>query len=163
MQRLTGQTPQELESRRIDATRGWAKRWGAVVVLKGAPTVVACPDGRVSVNPTGSPALASAGTGDVLTGTLVALLAQGLAPYDAARIALSPAHSRSRNAGHSVALHSSADSTRSAIRSNFSFVPALVILTSFIIHSVRATARAWQNANHGEPFFLRLPERRQSL
>ncbi|HEY6196538.1 MAG TPA: NAD(P)H-hydrate dehydratase, partial [Candidatus Eisenbacteria bacterium] len=88
MQRLTGQTPQELESRRIDATRGWAKRWGAVVVLKGAPTVVACPDGRVSVNPTGSPALASAGTGDVLTGTLVALLAQGLAPYDAARLAV---------------------------------------------------------------------------
>ena len=65
-----------------------SKRWGAVVVLKGAPTVVACPDGRVSVNPTGSPALASAGTGDVLTGTLVALLAQGLAPYDAARLAV---------------------------------------------------------------------------
>ncbi len=88
MQRLTGQTPQELESRRIDATRGWAKRWGAVVVLKGAPTVVACPDGRVSVTPPGSPALATAGTGDVLTGTLVALLAQGLAPYDAARLAV---------------------------------------------------------------------------
>ncbi len=88
MQRLTGQTPQELESRRIDATKGWAQRWGAVVVLKGAPTVVAAPDGRVSVNPTGSPALATAGTGDVLTGTIVALLAQGLQPYDAARLAV---------------------------------------------------------------------------
>ena len=87
MQRLTGQPAAELEARRIDAARGWAQRWGAVVVLKGAPTVVAAPDGRVSVNPTGGPALATAGTGDVLTGTLVALLAQGLAPYDAARVA----------------------------------------------------------------------------
>jgi ADP-dependent NAD(P)H-hydrate dehydratase / NAD(P)H-hydrate epimerase len=88
MSRLTGQSHQELESRRIDATKGWAQRWGAVVVLKGAPTVVAAPDGRVSVNPTGSPALATAGTGDVLTGTIVALLAQGLAPFDAARLAV---------------------------------------------------------------------------
>jgi NAD(P)H-hydrate epimerase len=56
-------------------------------VLKGAPTVVAAPDGRVSVNTTGSAALATAGTGDVLTGVLVALLAEGLAPYDAARVA----------------------------------------------------------------------------
>jgi NAD(P)H-hydrate epimerase len=88
MHRLTGQTPEELESRRIDASKGWAQRWGAVVVLKGAPTVVASPDGRVSVNPTGSAALATAGTGDVLTGVLVALLAQGLAPFDAARLAV---------------------------------------------------------------------------
>jgi ADP-dependent NAD(P)H-hydrate dehydratase / NAD(P)H-hydrate epimerase len=56
-------------------------------VMKGAPTVVAAPDGRVSVNPTGTPALATAGTGDVLAGVLVALLAQGLAPFDAARLA----------------------------------------------------------------------------
>ena len=49
--------------------------------------MVAAPDGRVSVNPTGGPALATAGTGDVLTGTLVALLAQGLNAYDAARLA----------------------------------------------------------------------------
>jgi len=88
MQRLTGQDAAELEARRIDAARGWAQRWGAVVVMKGAPTVVAAPDGRLSVNPTGSPALATAGTGDVLTGALVALLAQGLAPFDAARLAV---------------------------------------------------------------------------
>lgn len=88
MQRLTGQSPAELEARRIDAAKGWAQRWGAVVVLKGGPTVIAAPDGRVSVNPTGGPSLATAGTGDVLTGTLVALLAQGLAPYDAARLAV---------------------------------------------------------------------------
>jgi len=88
MQRLTGQDAAELEARRIDAARGWAQRWGAVVVMKGAPTVVAAPDGRVSVNPTGTPALATAGTGDVLAGVLVALLAQGLAPFDAARLAV---------------------------------------------------------------------------
>ena len=87
MQRLTGVSAQELEAHRIDAAQEWAKRWGVVVVLKGAPTVVAAPDGRVSVNPTGSSALATAGTGDVLTGILVALLAQGLPPYDAARLA----------------------------------------------------------------------------
>ena len=88
MSRLTGHTIAELEARRIDAAHGWARRWGATLVLKGAPTVVAAPDGRVSVNPTGSAALATAGTGDVLTGVLVALLAEGLAPYDAARIAV---------------------------------------------------------------------------
>lgn len=88
MQRLSGQSPVELEARRIDAAKGWAQRWGAVVVLKGGPTVIAAPDGRVSVNSTGGPSLATAGTGDVLTGTLVALLAQGLAPYDAARLAV---------------------------------------------------------------------------
>src|SRR5262249_53972692 len=88
MHALTGQSPPEREARRFDAARGWAQRWGAVVVLKGAPTVVAAPDGRVSVNPTGTPALATAGTGDVLTGALVALLAQGLEPWDAARLAV---------------------------------------------------------------------------
>ncbi len=88
MQRLSGQSPAELEARRIDAARGWAQRWGATVVLKGAPTVIASPSGEVSVNPTGNAALATAGTGDVLTGILVALLAQGLAPYDAARLAV---------------------------------------------------------------------------
>lgn len=87
MQRLTGLAPAELEARRIDAARGWAQKWGATLLLKGSPTVVAAADGRVSVNPTGSPALATAGTGDALTGLLVALLAQGLAPYDAARVA----------------------------------------------------------------------------
>ena len=88
MERLTGIAAAELEARRIDAARGWAQRWGAVLVMKGAPTVVAAPDGRVSVNPTGSAALATAGTGDVLTGTLVALLAQGLPAWDAARVAV---------------------------------------------------------------------------
>jgi len=87
MARLTGLSPTELEARRIDTARGWAQRWGATLVLKGAPTVVAAPDGHASVNPTGSAVLATAGTGDVLTGVLVAFLAEGMAPYDAARAA----------------------------------------------------------------------------
>ncbi len=87
MSRLTGVAPAELEARRLDAAREWALRWGCVLVLKGAPTVVAGPDGRASVNPTGNPGMATAGMGDVLTGIVAALLAQGLAPYDAARAA----------------------------------------------------------------------------
>src|SRR2546422_10000872 len=54
------------------------------MVLKGAGTVVAGPDGRLAVNPTGNPGLATGGTGDVLTGIITGLLAQGLAPWGAA-------------------------------------------------------------------------------
>jgi len=88
MGRLTGDTPASLEARRIDAAREWAERWKAVVVLKGAPTVTAAPDGRATVNSTGNPGLATAGTGDVLAGMVAALLAQRLDPYDAARAAV---------------------------------------------------------------------------
>src|SRR5262249_33143207 len=63
-----------------------AARWGQVVVLKGATTVVASPDGRSLVHAVGNPALATAGTGDVLAGAIVGLLAQGLAPFDAAAL-----------------------------------------------------------------------------
>ena len=63
-----------------------AQRWRQVVVLKGARTVVAAPDGRAARAPFENPALATGGTGDVLSGTIGALLAQGLPPYDAARL-----------------------------------------------------------------------------
>ncbi len=63
-----------------------ARTWGQVVVLKGARTVVAAPDGTAAVAPFENPALASGGTGDVLAGTVGALLAQGLAPFSAARL-----------------------------------------------------------------------------
>lgn len=73
---------------RIDAVRDLARQWDAVLVLKGMPSVVGLPDGRVLVGPPGRPALATAGSGDTLAGTLVGLLAQGLPSSDAALCAL---------------------------------------------------------------------------
>lgn len=64
--------------------RALASRRGAVLLAKGSPTVVAAPDGRVAVVTTGDARLATAGTGDVLTGAITALLAQGMAPFEAA-------------------------------------------------------------------------------
>lgn len=69
---------------RIAAAREKAAEWNHVVVLKGAHTVTAAPDGRVTVLPFANPGLATAGTGDVLAGCIVGLLAQGLDPFDAA-------------------------------------------------------------------------------
>ena len=71
---------------RVAAAREAAGQWGQVVVLKGARTVVASPDGAVAVAPFENPALASGGTGDVLAGAIGALLAQGLTPFSAARL-----------------------------------------------------------------------------
>lgn len=86
MRRLTGIDTATIEARRIDLAREWAQRWRAVVVLKGAPTVTASPEGLANVNPSGNPGMATLGMGDVLTGTIAALIAQGLSPYDAARL-----------------------------------------------------------------------------
>jgi len=86
MARLTGQSIESLEATRIDSARSFAARWGTIVLLKGAPTVVAHPDGRTTVNPTGNPGMATAGAGDALSGAIAALIAQGLEPYDAARL-----------------------------------------------------------------------------
>jgi hydroxyethylthiazole kinase-like uncharacterized protein yjeF len=82
--RLLGCGATDVQHDRISAARRIATRYNAVAILKGAGTVVARPDGLYAINPTGSPALATAGTGDVLAGMLGAFLAQGLAPWDAA-------------------------------------------------------------------------------
>jgi NAD(P)H-hydrate epimerase len=82
MKRLLGDT--ELAADAVRAATDAAKQWGQVVVLKGATTVVADPDGRSAVNDGGNAALATAGTGDVLAGAIAGLLAQGLTPFDAA-------------------------------------------------------------------------------
>jgi NAD(P)H-hydrate epimerase len=71
---------------RSRAAAAAAVEWRQVVVLKGANTVIAAPDGSVAIASFENPAMASGGTGDVLAGTIGALLAQGLAPFDAARL-----------------------------------------------------------------------------
>ncbi len=68
---------------RLGIARRFATTHGVVVVLKGARTVLAHPDGRLAINPTGNPGMATGGTGDVLTGMIVGLLAQGCSPWDA--------------------------------------------------------------------------------
>jgi ADP-dependent NAD(P)H-hydrate dehydratase / NAD(P)H-hydrate epimerase len=76
----------EVNANRAGAAEQAAREWRQVVVLKGADTIVAAPDGRVSIGPAGNPALATAGTGDVLAGVIGSLLAQGLESFDAARL-----------------------------------------------------------------------------
>ncbi|MBI4644058.1 MAG: NAD(P)H-hydrate dehydratase, partial [Deltaproteobacteria bacterium] len=78
--------PREVQADRLATARKAAALTKAVVVLKGAQTLVADPSGRVSVNSTGNPSLASGGTGDVLTGLIGGFLAQRLTPWDAARL-----------------------------------------------------------------------------
>jgi NAD(P)H-hydrate epimerase len=77
-------TPQSVNADRIGIASRFAAQRGVVLVLKGARTVVARPDGAVAICPTGNPGMATAGTGDVLTGMIVGLLAQGLKQWDAA-------------------------------------------------------------------------------
>ncbi len=72
------------DAARVRAAGDAATEWGQVVVLKGANTVIATPGGQVAVAPFENPAMASGGTGDVLAGSIGALLAQGLVPFDAA-------------------------------------------------------------------------------
>jgi NAD(P)H-hydrate epimerase len=84
MARLTGLTIGQVEADRIGVARRLAGEAKCTVVLKGAPTVVAAADGRAWLNSTGNPGMASGGMGDALTGAIAALIAQGLAPLDAA-------------------------------------------------------------------------------
>ena len=83
MARLAGITTAEVQADRLGVARGFAARHGVTVVLKGARTIVAHPDGRAAVNTSGNPGMAKGGSGDVLTGVVAGLLAQF--PHDAAR------------------------------------------------------------------------------
>jgi hydroxyethylthiazole kinase-like uncharacterized protein yjeF len=81
---LCGEGIDDIQADRIGTARGFAEQWGHVVVLKGAFTVVAAPEGRATVLPFATSALATAGTGDVLAGVIVGLRAQGVGGFDAA-------------------------------------------------------------------------------
>ncbi len=84
MARLTGLSVPEVQVDRLRIASRIAQEWGVVVVLKGAFTVVASPEGNLRISPFANPALATAGTGDVLSGIIVGLMAQGLGAFDAA-------------------------------------------------------------------------------
>ena len=86
MSRLTGETSAKVQSDRLEFASGAAGEWQQTVLLKGAYSIVAAADGRKRVLPFANPALAAGGTGDLLTGIIGGLLAQGLAPYDAAAL-----------------------------------------------------------------------------
>lgn len=78
MSRLLNLSTAEIQKNRIELARTAAAKFGAIVILKGAGTVIACPDGEVYINTTGNPGMATGGSGDVLTGVIGGLLAQGL-------------------------------------------------------------------------------------
>ena len=84
MARLLGCSVEQVETDRRSVAHDAARDWGHIVVLKGAYTVLASPDGIVAISPFANPALATAGSGDVLAGCIVGFMAQGLSPWDAA-------------------------------------------------------------------------------
>jgi hydroxyethylthiazole kinase-like uncharacterized protein yjeF len=86
--RLLGCSAADVQSDRLHAARTLARRLRSITILKGSGTVITAPDGEAVVNPTGNPALATAGTGDVLTGICAALLAQDCPPWHAALAAV---------------------------------------------------------------------------
>lgn len=88
MARLCGKTVAEIEADRVEISRKFATEYGCVLVLKGANTIVASPNGEIYFNPTGNPGMATAGSGDVLAGITVSLLAQGFDPLVAAKSAV---------------------------------------------------------------------------
>ena len=109
MARLTGLSAAQINADREGMALRYAQAWNAVVVLKGARTVVAAPDGRVCVNPTGNPGLSRGGSGDVLAGMTAALLACRLPAYEAAACA--------------VYLHGAAADRAAAVHGEYGMLP----------------------------------------
>lgn len=86
MARLLNKEIPYVRKNKLDIARIFSRDYNVIVVLKGAGTIIASPEGNIYINPTGNPSLSSGGTGDVLTGIIASLLAQGLRPVDAARL-----------------------------------------------------------------------------
>ena len=99
MSRLTHQTVAAIQQDRIACARTFATQRGVHLVLKGNRSVIAAPDGRVWINPTGSPAMSSGGTGDVLTGMIAGLVAQFPEQIEAATLAAVWLHGRAGELG----------------------------------------------------------------
>jgi hydroxyethylthiazole kinase-like uncharacterized protein yjeF len=99
MARLANNTVKGVQADRIGCARGFAEERGVYLVLKGNRTVIASPDGRAWINPTGSPAMATGGTGDVLTGMIAGLLAQFPDQIEAALLAAVYLHGRAGELG----------------------------------------------------------------
>lgn len=88
MSRLTEVPVEDIQKNRVEVAREFAKKWNVIIVLKGARTVVAAPSGETFINTTGNPGMATAGSGDVLTGIITGLIAQGIDPVQATAAAV---------------------------------------------------------------------------
>jgi hydroxyethylthiazole kinase-like uncharacterized protein yjeF len=99
MARLSGSTVAEVQADRIGVARNFAQERGVYLTLKGNRSIIAAPDGRVWINPTGSPAMATGGTGDVLTGLIAGLLAQFPEQLETALLAAVYLHGRAGELG----------------------------------------------------------------
>ena len=86
MSRLLGTSIPDVEAMRISVAQEFARTYGVYLVLKGARTIIASPDGPVAINGSGNPGMATGGMGDVLTGIIVSLLGQGYSAWDASRL-----------------------------------------------------------------------------
>jgi NAD(P)H-hydrate epimerase len=82
--RMIDQSIAEIEAKRVELARTFATEFSVTLVLKGAPTIIATKEGQVYINATGNPGMATAGSGDVLTGVIAGLIAQGSSAVDAA-------------------------------------------------------------------------------
>jgi NAD(P)H-hydrate epimerase len=102
MSRLTGKTIAEIQADRIGNARGYATEHGVYLVLKGNRSLIAFPDGPVWINPTGSPSMATGGTGDVLTGMIAGLVAQFPKQLESALLAAVYLHGRAGELGAEV-------------------------------------------------------------
>jgi ADP-dependent NAD(P)H-hydrate dehydratase / NAD(P)H-hydrate epimerase len=86
MARLVGRSTQDVQENRLELASEFSRRHGVTLLLKGHRTIIAAPDGRLAINSTGNPAMASGGMGDTLTGLIAGLISQGFDPFDAACI-----------------------------------------------------------------------------
>ncbi len=84
MGRLLGRSAAEIQEDRVAVVESFSEKYGVTLVLKGARSLISSAEGRLAINSSGNPGLASGGTGDVLTGLIAGFLAQGLSPFDAA-------------------------------------------------------------------------------